>query len=68
MKQVTLKIEDDHYKIIEKLAVLQGARLEDMILTAAKSSLSVMLTAEVVSVLDGTSFLIHKALGGDDEG
>ena len=51
------------------LAGLQGAKIEDMILKAAKSSLSACLTEQVTEILDNPNgFGIHKLLGGEDSG
>lgn len=38
MKQITLRVEDDHYQVIAKLAALRGKPIEEFVLTAAKSA------------------------------
>ena len=52
MKQITLQVEDEHHDIIQRLAVLTGMELEDMILKAAKCSLSCFFRLEVIEVMN----------------
>jgi hypothetical protein len=68
MKRITLQIEDDHYDIMQRLAVLTGMALEDMILKAAKCSLSCFFRLEVIEVMNSKEFSIQELLGGTDKG
>lgn len=53
---------------MEKLAALNEMELEDLILTAAKSSLSGLMKIEFAHIINETSFTVHKILDGDYEG
>ena len=66
MKAITLNIEDSHYQIFWLFATLQGKRIEDFLLEAAKSTITPMLYAQDYGEEPPVGFSIDKRLGGKD--
>ena len=64
MKEITLKIQDDHYKIIEKLAFLHEMCVEDFCIYAMKSGMTWILDTEVCNLMDDQDRGVHKLLEG----
>ncbi len=68
MKKLTLQIEDEHYDIMEHFAKLYGKPVAEYVLMAAKGAISANVIAERDGHEVACEFLVHKSLGGDDEG
>ncbi len=66
--EVILTLSPEHYEIIQRLAGLYGAPVEEYVLAAAKSSISTDFECEAMGEGMGGGFSIHKRLGGDEKG